>query len=67
MRWWKDFPSHLSDQFISANSHRAFVLFITYEKVPEAHDIFQRFTKVFEQNFYPIEILKKAEAQAREA
>jgi signal transduction histidine kinase len=46
---------------------QGFVLFITYEKVPEAHDIFQRFTKVFEQTFTRFVDLKKAEAQAREA
>ena len=44
-----------------------FLLFITYERVPEAHDIFQRFSKVFEQTYTRFLDLKKAEAQAREA
>tara|TARA_R110002167_G_scaffold253623_3_gene459947 strand:- start:80 stop:5902 length:5823 start_codon:yes stop_codon:yes gene_type:complete len=44
-----------------------FLLFITYERVPEAHDIFQRFAKVFEQTYSRFLDLQKAEAQAREA
>ena len=44
-----------------------FLMFITYEKVPEAHDIFKRFTAVFEQTYTRFLDLKKAEAQAREA
>jgi len=44
-----------------------FLLFITYEPVPHAHDIFQRFTKVFEQTYTRFLDLQKAEAQAREA
>ena len=44
-----------------------FLLFITYERVPEVHDIFQRFSKVFEQTYTRFLDLKKAEAQAREA
>jgi signal transduction histidine kinase len=44
-----------------------FLLFITYEPVPEAHDIFKRFTKVFEQTFTRFLDLQKAEAQARES
>lgn len=44
-----------------------FLLFITYEHVPEAHDIFQRFAKVFEQTYTRFLDLQKAEAQAREA
>ncbi len=46
---------------------QGFLLFITYEKVPEAHDIFRRFTKVFEQTYTRFLDLQKAEAQAREA
>jgi signal transduction histidine kinase len=46
---------------------QGFVLFITYEKVPEAHDIFMRFTKVFEQTYTRFLDLQKAERQAREA
>jgi len=44
-----------------------FLLFITYEQVPEAHDIFKRFTKVFDQTYTRFLDLQKAEAQAREA
>ncbi|TDK45338.1 ATP-binding protein [Algoriphagus formosus] len=44
-----------------------FLLFITYQPVPEAHDIFQRFSKVFEQTYTRFLDLQKAEAQAREA
>ncbi len=44
-----------------------FLLFITYEPVPHAHDIFQRFTKVFEQTYTRFLDLKKAEARARES
>ena len=53
-------------------NHHAFfshgyLLFITYEPVPEAHDIFKRFAKVFEQTYTRFLDLEKAEAQAREA
>jgi signal transduction histidine kinase len=44
-----------------------FLLFITYESVPDAHNIFKRFTKVFEQTYTRFLDLQKAEAQAREA
>ncbi len=44
-----------------------FLLFITYERVPKAHDIFQKFAKVFEQTYTRFLDLKKAEAQARQA
>ncbi|MDO8967742.1 ATP-binding protein [Algoriphagus sp.] len=44
-----------------------FILFITYEKVPESHAIFKRFTNVFDQTYTRFLDLKKAEAQAREA
>jgi hypothetical protein len=44
-----------------------FLLFITYEQVPDAHDIFKRFTKVFEQTYTRFLDLQKAEAQTREA
>ncbi|MCS4435252.1 ATP-binding protein [Aquiflexum gelatinilyticum] len=44
-----------------------FLLFITYEQVPDAHDIFRRFTKIFDQTYTRFLDLQKAEAQAREA
>jgi len=47
--------------------NQGFLLLITYEKVPEAYDIFKRFTKVFEQTYTRFLDLKRAEAQATEA
>ena len=44
-----------------------YILFITFEPAPEAHDIFKRFAKVFEQTYTRFLDLQKAEAQAREA
>ena len=44
-----------------------FLLFVTYKPVPEAHDIFKRFGKVFDQTYTRFLDLQKAEAQAREA
>ncbi|MDI1324094.1 MAG: nuclear transport factor 2 family protein [Algoriphagus sp.] len=43
------------------------LMFITYEPCPEAHDIFIRFAKVFEQTYTRFLDLQRAEAQAREA
>ncbi|WP_159039907.1 ATP-binding protein [Christiangramia fulva] len=44
-----------------------FLLFITYEPVPDAHDIFRRFTKVFDQTYTRFLDLEKAEAREKEA
>ena len=44
-----------------------YLMFITYEPVPNDWDIFKRFGKVFEQTFTRFLDLQKAEAQAREA
>ncbi len=44
-----------------------YLLFISMEPVPEAHDIFIRFANVFEQTYTRFLDLQKAEAQAREA
>ena len=46
---------------------KGFLLFITYEPVPKAWDIFKRFGKVFEQTYTRFLDLKKAEEQTREA
>jgi signal transduction histidine kinase len=46
---------------------QGFLLFITYEPVPHAHDLFKRFGKVFDQTYTRFLDLQKAEAQAREA
>ena len=43
------------------------LLFITYEPVTEAHDIFKRFAKVFDQTYTRFLDLQKSEAQARES
>jgi signal transduction histidine kinase len=44
-----------------------YILFITYEPVPEAHEIFPRFARVFEQTYTRFLDLQKAEAQALRA
>ncbi|HJS54229.1 MAG TPA: ATP-binding protein, partial [Chitinophagaceae bacterium] len=46
---------------------QGYLMFISFEPVPEAHDIFKRFAKVFEQTYTRFLDLKKAEAQAKEA
>ena len=46
---------------------QGYLMFISFEQVPEAHDIFKRFAKVFEQTYTRFLDLQKAEAQAREA
>ncbi len=47
--------------------HHGFLLFITYEQVPDAHEIFRRFSQVFEQTYTRFLDLEKAELQTREA
>jgi signal transduction histidine kinase len=59
------FPTHQFDHV--AYFKYGYLLFITLESVPEAHDIFKRFAKVFEQTYTRFLDLQKAEAQAREA
>ena len=44
-----------------------YVMFITYETVTKAHDIFKRFSKVFEQTYTRFLDLQKSEEQTREA
>jgi signal transduction histidine kinase len=46
---------------------QGYLLFITYEPSPEAHDIFKRFTKVFEQTYTRFLDLQKAEDQSKES
>ena len=46
---------------------KGYLMFITHEPVPDAHDIFIRFSKVFEQTYTRFLDLQKAEVQAREA
>ena len=45
---------------------QGYLMFISFEPYPEAHGIFKRFAKVFEQTYTRFLDLKKAEAQARE-
>jgi signal transduction histidine kinase len=47
--------------------NHGFLLFITYNKVERSHEIFKRFTKVFDQTYTRFLDLKKAEEMAREA
>jgi signal transduction histidine kinase len=56
-----------SNIFHAAYFSHGFILFITLTPYPEAHDIFQRFAKVFEQTYTRFLDLQKAEAQARES
>jgi hypothetical protein len=44
-----------------------YLMFISFEPVPSAYDIFKRFAKVFEQTYTRFLDLQKAEAQAHEA
>lgn len=46
---------------------KGFLLFVTLKPVPEAHEIFKRFGKVFDQTYTRFLDLQKAEAQARES
>jgi hypothetical protein len=59
------FPSRQFNHFVFGS--KVSLLFITYEPVPEAHAIFKRFGKVFEQTYTRFLDLQRAEAQAREA
>ncbi|MEO7523074.1 MAG: hypothetical protein ABIT58_03225, partial [Ferruginibacter sp.] len=58
-------PSHQIDHAVYFKY--GYLLFITADEVPEAHDIFKRFAKVFEQTYTRFLDLQKAEAQAKEA
>jgi signal transduction histidine kinase len=42
-----------------------YLLFITLDEVPDSHDVFRRFAKVFEQTYTRFLDLQKAEAQIR--
>jgi signal transduction histidine kinase len=46
---------------------QGYLMFITYEPYPEAHDIFRRFAKVYEQTYTRFLDLQKAETQTKEA
>ena len=59
------FPTKQTDHVVYFKY--GYLLFITLEPVPDAHDIFLRFAKVFEQTYIRFLDLQKAEAQVREA
>ena len=59
------FPEYQIDHV--AYFKQGYLLFITLNPFPEAHEIFKRFAKVFEQTYTRFLDLQKAEAQAREA
>ncbi|GMQ25461.1 hypothetical protein Aoki45_21430 [Algoriphagus sp. oki45] len=60
-------PAPIRQVHHAANFSHGNLLFITLEPKPEAHELFKRFAKVFEQTYTRFLDLKKAEAQAREA
>jgi hypothetical protein len=59
------FPAYQIDH--AAFFRYGYILFITFEPVPKAHEIFKRFAKVFQQTYTRFLDLQKAEDQAREA
>jgi signal transduction histidine kinase len=59
------FPTRQYEHFVFGS--KVSLMFITYEPVLEAHDIFKRFGKVFEQTYTRFLDLKKAEAQTKRA
>ncbi|TXE20049.1 hypothetical protein ES692_01970 [Psychroserpens burtonensis] len=61
----KGYPTYQLDHVVYFKY--GYLLFITQEHVPKAHDIFKRFAKVFEQTYTRFLDLQKAEAQARES
>ncbi|PWK17772.1 ATP-binding protein [Xanthomarina spongicola] len=61
----KGFPTYQIDHVVYFKY--GYLLFITKEQVLDAHDVFKRFAKVFEQTYTRFLDLQKAEAQAREA
>jgi signal transduction histidine kinase len=59
------FPEKMIYHFVYFN--QGYLSFHTHEPVPEVHEIFKRFGKVFEQTYTRFLDLQKAEGQAREA
>ncbi|MCA0151638.1 ATP-binding protein [Winogradskyella vincentii] len=59
------FPTYQIDHVVYFKY--GYLLFITKEHVPDSHDVFKRFAKVFEQTYTRFLDLQKAEAQAKEA
>jgi len=80
-KFMKSFPDlkptfdHLEEQGLSLPTFQVnhlcrfrygFLLFISYEPVPDSHDMFIRFTNVFEQTYQRFLDLQKKEEQGRE-
>ena len=60
-----EFPKQQYNHFVFGSTIS--LMFITFEPLPEAHEIFKRFGNVFQQTYTRFLDLQKAEAQAREA
>jgi signal transduction histidine kinase/ketosteroid isomerase-like protein len=58
-------PEHQINHYVFGK--QVSLMFITFDPCPEAHDIFKRLGKAFEQTYTRFLDLQKAEAQAREA
>ncbi|MBN3520994.1 hypothetical protein JYB62_13375 [Algoriphagus lutimaris] len=58
-------PSHQYNHFVFGQE--VSLMFVLFEAVPEAQEIFRRFGQVFEQTYTRFLDLQKAETQAREA
>jgi signal transduction histidine kinase len=58
-------PEHQFNHYVFGS--KVSLMFITFDPCPEAHEIFKRFGKVFEQTYTRFLDLQKAEEQAREA
>jgi signal transduction histidine kinase len=61
------FPLPTYQVFHVAYFSYGFLMFITYEHVPDFHPVFRRFSNVFDQTYTRFLDLRKAEAQTREA
>ena len=59
------FPKYQIDHVAFFNY--GYILFITYEPVPESHSVFKRFAQVFEQTYTRFLDLQRAEAQTRKS
>ena len=60
-----ELPSYQINHLCKFN--KGYLLFITFEKIPEVYDIFKRFTTVFEQTYTRFNDLKLAEANTEKA
>ena len=76
LKEYTDIPVQQSEAVLEKNAEsythalffsQGYLYIISSEPLPEYHDIFKRFGKVFEQTYTRFLDLQKAEAQAREA